>query len=168
MKKYLFLFIIPVAIFASEGSKNYDIIPRLFNFVLFFGILFYLLKDFAIKAYNARIKSIADRLDDIQNKLRDSKAKKEQAKKDVELAKVRAKDLLEVAKNEVETTKTKSADSLKQTLLDLEKNYENKKEFESKKATKEVVADVLSQTFNDPSVKLEQSKLIDIINKKVG
>ena len=127
MKKYLFLFIIPVAIFASDGSKNYDIIPRLFNFVLFFGILFYLLKDFAIKAYNARIKSIADRLDDIQNKLRDSKAKKEQAKKDVELAKVRAKDLLEVAKNEVETTKAKSADSLKQTLLDLEKNYENKK-----------------------------------------
>ena len=76
MKKYLFLFIIPVAIFASEGSKNYDIIPRLFNFILFFGILFYLLKDFAIKAYHARIKSIADRLDDIQNKLRDSKAKK--------------------------------------------------------------------------------------------
>lgn len=168
MKKYLFLFIIPVVIFADEGSKDYDIVPRLFNFILFFGVLFYLLKNFVIKAYNNRLKSISDRLDDIQNKLRDSKAKKEQAKKDVELAKIRAKDLLEVAKNEVETTKVKSAETLKQTLADMEKNYENKKEFESKKIIKEVVADVLNQTFNDPSVKLEQSKLIDIINKKVS
>ncbi|NLK66737.1 MAG: F0F1 ATP synthase subunit B [Campylobacteraceae bacterium] len=171
MKKlsYLFVLFLPVLVVAADaGPKDYDFIPRTFNFILFFGILFYLLKDFVKRAYNNRINSIADRLDEIQNKLKESKDKKAQAIKDVELAKVRSLNLIDVAKKEVESIKAKRAMDLEHDIASLEKSYENKKEFESKKVTKAVVSEILTEAFSDESVKLGQKELIDIVSKKVG
>lgn len=171
MKKisYLFLLFLPIFLIASDsGAKNYDFIPRTFNFILFFGILFYLLKDFAKKAYYDRINSIADRLDQIQNKLKESKAKKEQAKKDVEIAKVRSENLIDAAKKEIEITRATKIKELEEELVSLEKSYEGKKEFESKKVTKSVVSEILNEAFSDESIKLDQKELINTINKKVS
>ena len=171
MKKLscLIILFLPILVVAADaGPKDYDFIPRTFNFVLFFGILFYLLKDIAKKAYHDRIKSIADRLDQIQNKLKESKDKKAQAVKDVEIAKVRSENLIDAAKKEIESTKAKKAIEIDHEIANLEKNYESKKEFESKKVTKAVVDEILNEAFSDERIKLDQQELVDIISKKVG
>lgn len=170
MKKILFLSILPAIILASggDGPKDYDIIPRTFNFILFFGVLFYLVKDFAKKAYNDRINSIATRLDDIQVKLEDSKAKKLEAQKEVALAKTRGEALIDVAKKEIESLKVKSENDIKNEIASLEKSYEGKKEFETKRATKAVVDEILTEAFSDESIKLSQDELVNIVNKKAS
>ncbi|CZE45770.1 F0F1 ATP synthase subunit B [Campylobacter geochelonis] len=172
MKKLFFMLlaVIPCVVFASvsDGPKDYDIVPRTVNFLIFFGILFYFLKGPIKNAYNNRINSIAARLEENQAKLKESKDKKEQAVKELELAKTRAVSLIEVARKEIELTKTKIEESTKDEIEHLKRNYDNKKDFESKKITKSVVSEILDETFADESIKLSQNELVDVIHKKVG
>ncbi|NLY03663.1 MAG: F0F1 ATP synthase subunit B, partial [Campylobacter sp.] len=149
-------------------QKDYDFIPRAFNFLLFFGILFYLIKDYVKKAYVSRIERIANSLEDIEVKLRESKEKRAKAQKDVEIAKIRGENLIDVSKKEIISAKKRSKENIKNEFASLEKAYEGKKEFESTQATKEVVNDILSQTLDDESVTLTQDELVKIISKKAS
>lgn len=167
---YLAMLIVPTIVLASVdgGEKNYDFIPRTFNFVVFFGILFYLLKDIAKKAYDDRIARIAKSLEDIEIKLKESKEKKIQAQKDVEIAKTRGENLIDAAKKEIISAKEKSKENIAYEFSSLEKAYESKKEFESSKATKEIVSEILNETLSDESISLSQDELVSIINKKAS
>ena len=98
MKKYLFLTLFPVLALAEGHGTNYDIVWRTINFLIFFGIMYYLLKGPLKAAYENRINSIASRLEANQNLLKESKERKEQAKRDVETAKIQGASLVETAK----------------------------------------------------------------------
>lgn len=172
MKKilYLSLMILPTILLASAnaGERDYDFIPRTFNFLIFFGILFYLLKDYAVKAYNDRIERIAKSLEDIEIKLKESKEKRLQALKDVEIAKTRGENLIDAAKKEILNAKEKSKENITYEFSSLEKAFNGKKEFENNKAIKEVVSEILTQTLDDESVSINQDELVEIINKKAS
>lgn len=166
----LLLTFLPIFILADtpEMSGNFDIVPRTVNFLIFFGILFYFLKNIAKKAYNDRINGIISRLETIETKLEDSKEKKKQSIKDLELAKSRAVELVEIAKKEIELLKQKSLQDIKYEIKSLEKSFEEQKEFSKKRITKDVVKDVLNEVFEDKSIQLEQKELIDIVEKRVS
>lgn len=170
MKKiiFLFCFFVPVAIFASahDGPKDFDVIPRTVNFVIFFGILFYLLKNPIKKAYNDRINSIASRLDAIQNILKESKLKKEQAIKDLEIAKNQASEFIEIAKKEAINAEIKLKENTELEIRQIKKNFEEQKDFESRKVTKTIVGEILDEIFDKNSIQLGQNELIDIVQKR--
>lgn len=170
-KTTILLFLLPIIALAadhSDGPKNFDIVPRAINFLVFFGILFFLLKDVVKKAYNDRIAGIVSRLENIENKLKDSKAKKEQSLKDLETAKNRAVDLIEISKKEVELLKDKIQSQTNFEIQVLKKSFDEQKEFELRKTNKSVVSDVLNEVFEDKTIKLTQQELINIIEKKVS
>ena len=80
--KFILLLAAPMLAFgAGSGSGEYDIIPRVINFVIFFAILYYLIAKPVKAAYHGRINAIANRLNAIQEKLKASNAKKEEAAK---------------------------------------------------------------------------------------
>ena len=65
--KFILLLIAPIFAFgAASGNGEYDIVPRVINFVIFFAILYYLIAKPIKAAYNGRINSIANRLNAIQ------------------------------------------------------------------------------------------------------
>ena len=71
--KFILLLVAPIFAFgAGNGSGEYDIVPRVINFVIFFSILYYLIAKPIKAAYNGRINSIANRLNAIQEKLKAS------------------------------------------------------------------------------------------------
>lgn len=167
-QSYLFLFI-PFLLLASESSGNgYDILPRVLNFTLFAAILYYFIANPIKNAYRARINAIAARLDSVQQKLKDSKAKKDEALRKVEEAKNAANGLVETAKKEALMLAEKVKNETKQELLNLEKSFQEQKEFEQRRMVKLVVSDVLNEIFSSDNIKIEQNELIDIVLKKVG
>jgi len=171
MKKYLFLFIVPAFVLASgghDGVKDYDVLWRSINFILFFGILFYLLKGPAKAAYQGRIDGIASRLEANQKILKESAARKEQAKKDLQDAKVQGAALIETAKKEIVFAAEKIKNATEQEIANLQKSFDEQKSFEARKIKKEVVSEILDDVFASDDIKFGQDKLVKIVEKKVG
>ena len=167
--KFILLLVAPIFAFgAGNGSGEYDIVPRVINFVIFFSILYYLIAKPIKAAYNGRINSIANRLNAIQEKLKASNAKKEEAAKRVENAKVMASDLADAIKKEIEIMLAKIEKDTQNEIAILEKSYEEQKEFEERKLVRAAVSEVLDELFESDAMKIDQNELINLITKKVS
>lgn len=168
--KILFVLFVPIFLFSatSDAPKDYDIVPRTTNFIIFAAILYYLIAQPLKNFFINRSNGIAKRLEAISEKLKDSKNKKEAAIKRVDEANVLAKDIINTAHKEAENLKKGVEKDLSQDIANLIKNYDNQKEFEKRKMTKEAVCKVLDEIFAEKNLKLDQSDLVDIVLKKVG
>ena len=150
------------------ADGGYDIVPRTINFIIFAAILYYLIANPVKNAYKGRIESIAARLDNIEQKLKESKAKKDDAIKRVEEAKANADSLVETARKEAFLISERIKEETMQEIVKLEKSFQDKKEFEKRRMVKSVVGEILNEIFASDSVKMDQSELINIMLKRVG
>jgi F-type H+-transporting ATPase subunit b len=167
-KKLLFIFaMFPVILFANEHVQT-DIIPRTVNFLIFVGIVYYLLSDKLRFYFSDRTKSIQHRLDEVQIKLEESKKRVEDAKAELENAKKLANNLVKEAIADVPSIKTKVAKSYENELAHLSKAFNDKTDLEAKKMKKEVVSEVLNELLNDDNIAITNETLTNIILKKVA
>ncbi len=170
MKKLFYIiFLLPLyALGASNGSGEYDIIPRTINFLIFVAILYYFVATPFKNFYQNRIIKISSKLDEIQKKKLESKAKKLESMKKLEEAKANAAAALAIAKKEAEVLSQKIKEETQNELLLLEKQFEEQKEYEVRKMEKEVVSITLKEIFEDSNIALKQNEIIDIMMKKVS
>lgn len=169
MKNLCIFLILPLCAFgAGSGSGDYDIVPRTINFLIFVAILYYLIATPIKNFFKGRIAKISSRLDEIQKKLSESKAKKLDVLKKLEEAKANATGALESAKKEAELLAEKIKADTKDELLLLEKQFEEQKEYELRKMEKEVISQTLAELFSDESITLKQGEIVDIMMKKVS
>ncbi len=93
--KYLLVIIavfLPIVLLANGDSGHYealtgretDYIPRIFNFTIFVGILYYLLANPIKNFFKGRKEGIANQLKEIEAKLQASKDEKKEAEARVE------------------------------------------------------------------------------------
>ena len=150
------------------ADGGYDIVPRTINFIIFAAILYYLIANPVKNAYKGRIEGIAARLDNIEQKLKESKAKKDDAIKRVEEAKANADGLVETARKEAFLISERIKEETMQEIVNLEKSFQDQKEFEKRRMVKSVVGEILNEIFASDSVKMDQSELINIMLKRVG
>ena len=116
----------PIALFASEGAVETDIIQRTVNFVIFAGILWYLLAD-KIKAYFAgRTLDIQAELDKVQDTLKASAQKVEDAQSTLDEAKKLAAEIRDGAQADIDSVKAKVAESVDSEIVQLTKNFDDK------------------------------------------
>ena len=165
MKSKILLLLFPFVLMADGG---YDIVPRTRNFIIFAAILYYLIANPVKNAYKGRIEGIAARLDNIEQKLKESKAKKDDAIKRVEEAKANADGLVETARKEAFLISERIKEETMQEIVNLEKSFQDQKEFEKRRMVKSVVGEILNEIFASDSVKMDQSELINIMLKRVG
>jgi len=168
--RYFLLILAPVLLLASgaQGSGVTDIIPRTINFLIFAAILYYLIAQPAKEFYLGRKGDIANRLDSIQVKLRESNSKKEIALQKVEEAKISARTIVETAKKEALILSDKIAADLMIEMENLDKSFNDKTIIEKRQMTRAVVSDVLDEMFKEGSISLDQDEIVKIINKKVA
>ena len=150
------------------ADSGYDIVPRTINFIVFAAILYYFIANPIKNAYKGRIAGIAARLDSIEQKLKDSKAKKDDALRRVEEAKANAASLVETARKEAVLISERIKEETRQEVANLEKSFQDQKEFEKRRMVKSVVGEILNEIFASDSVKMDQSELINIMLKRVG
>ena len=87
--------------FASDGGEGgTDIIQRTVNFIIFAGILYYLLASPIKSFFQGRSAGIRQELDRVQEKMKESKTAKELALQKIEDAEKFAADLIESSKKE--------------------------------------------------------------------
>ena len=154
--------------FVLRADVGYDIVPRTINFIVFAAILYYFIANPIKNAYKGRIAGIAARLDNIEQKLKDSKAKKDDALRRVEEAKANAASLVETARKEAVLISERIKEETRQEVANLEKSFQDQKEFEKRRMVKSVVGEILNEIFASDSVKMDQSELINIMLKRVG
>ena len=170
MKRILLLglALAPVALFASEGAVETDIVQRTVNFIIFAGILWYLLAD-KIKAFLAnRTLSIQAELDKVQETLKASQDKVTDAQKKLEEAKKLSSEIVESAKADVDSIKQKVMNAIDTDIANLNKNLDEMMKVEISKAKKEVVTQVLEELLSSENIKLTQDELANIVLKKVA
>ncbi len=157
----------PLALFASEGAET-DIIQRTVNFVIFAGILWYLLAE-KIKAFFAnRSLGIQAELDKVQDTLKESQSKVDEATLKLEEAKKLAVEIVSGANAEIDSIKSKIAQAVDNEIAHLNKNFDEKIKIETKKAKKEVVQSVLEELLNSDNIGVSQDELANIVLKKVA
>jgi F-type H+-transporting ATPase subunit b len=159
MKKIAVLsFIFSAALFAGESSiSGTDIVPRTINFLIFVAILWYLVGNKAVEFFRKRKENIAAKFQEVENKLREAKAKKEELEAKLEEAKVTAKNIVEDAKNEATVIYNKIMEDGKLELIGMEKQFEDYKETEIRKAKREVVKTFLEDVLKDIHISSEDA-----------
>jgi len=171
MKKLLVMTLfVSASLFASSGAEHgaTDIVPRTINFLIFAGILWYLLAKPVKGFFGGRAAEIAGRLNSVQDKLRESKEKKETAEARVEEAKAFASDLQASTEKEKEILKKHIEEQCANEIGVLEKQMKDKEALAERQMVRSVVETILSDVTAQSTASLDKEKMADIIMKKVA
>jgi len=150
----------------AEGST--DIVQRTVNFLIFAGILYYILAEPVKNYFAGRSAAIADELDKVQERLRESKRLKEAAEHKVEEAVRFANELSETAKKENKLLSDKILAQCEQELEIIQKQNEGLMELEKRKMVREVVTDVMNDVMTSSDKALGKEAMTEILKKKVA
>ncbi|MEO1923206.1 MAG: F0F1 ATP synthase subunit B [Nautiliaceae bacterium] len=161
MKKLL-LVLSGVALFASEAaSGGTDIIPRTINFLIFVALLWYLVGDKVKRFFAERRESIAKKFQEIEEKLKESKARKEALKAELEETKKLAEEIIKTARKEAELVESKIKAQVEEEITLLQKHFEEFKESEIRKTKQEAVKEFMEEILKDVHITSEDAaKLI--------
>ncbi len=170
MKKLLFILscVTPLALLASDANVETDILQRTVNFIIFVGILYYLLAQKAKDFFTERTASIQSELDKVQDVLKESEAKIENAKVELENAKKLANEIVESANADINSIKTSIEQNIDFEIAGLSKSFDDKIEVETRKVKKEVVSEILDELLSTDNIALSQEELANVILKKVA
>jgi F-type H+-transporting ATPase subunit b len=155
---------------ASSGAEGggTDIIQRTVNFLLFFGLVWYLVAEPAKNYFAARSQGISDELQKVQDKLSESVSLKKEALTKISDAEKFAEELVTVSKRE---NKIINDNIMLQCEADLEtiaKQNTSLMEFEQRKMVRTVVQDVLSEVLSQSSDSFDKEAMASVILKKVA
>ncbi len=157
-------------LFGSEAgaAESTDIVQRTVNFLIFAGILYYLLAEPIKSFFSGRSAGIAEELEKVQERLRDSKRLKETAEHKVEEAVRFANELSETAKKENKILSDKILAQCEQDLEVIQKQSEALKDLEKRKMVREVVSEVMNDVMNSSGEALGKEAMTEILKKKVA
>ncbi len=172
MKHIFIMAMIAAVTFASEHAEvaevETDIVQRTVNFLIFAGIVYYLIAE-PIKGYfTGRTQGIASELEKVQDRLKESKAAKEAALAKIDDAKRLAEEIMSSCKKENVIINEKMAAQLEFDLSNLERQQNDIMELEKRQMVRTLVEEVLSDALTQDASVLDKDAFADIILKKVA
>ncbi len=164
------LLFVSMSLFASEHAADggTDIVQRTVNFVIFAGILWYLLAEPVKNYFGGRSQGIADELQKVQDRLRESKQAKEAAEAKVLEANKLAEEIIATASKEGKVLNEKI---LKQCDVDVENMQKQNvavMELEQRKMVRQLVDEIMNEVLTQESSSLDKEAMANIIMKKVA
>jgi len=182
MKKLLLLslLVLPALLLASGGhgseesryfiqtGRENDYWPRVVNFTIFAVLLYYLaanpIKDF----FKGRKEGISAQLREIEEKLKAAKNEQKDAQARLDESGEKAEQIIEDAKNESTLLAKKISDANTDDLLMMDKHLEEKMTLDEKKSVRDVIDEILNENITNDDIDIDESKVVDIISKKVA
>ena len=145
-----------------------DIVQRTVNFILFVGIIWYLIAEPVKNYFASRSQGIANELKKVQEKLDESITLKKEALAKITEAEKFAEELAAKSKKE---SKVINDEIIAQGELEVEtlvKQNLSKREFEERKMVREVVEDIVSETLKQNADSFDREAMANVILKKVA
>ena len=164
----IMLMISTYALASDAEHAGTDIVQRTVNFLLFAGLVWYLVGEPVKSFFAGRSQAVADDLKKVQDKLNESIALKKEAEAKVVEAEKYAEELTAVSKKE---NKIINDNIMKQCEADIEaliKQNVSKQEFEERRMVREVVEDILRETLNQSADTFDKEAMANVILKKVA
>ncbi len=158
MKKLALFGLFAGVLFA--GEHQYDIVPRIINFLIFAGILYYLVADKAKNFFENRKNEIASKFQEVESKLQESKAQKRALEQKLEEAKAQAKEIVETAKIEAEHIGNKIKADVAEEIKIMEKVFEETKTLEIRKAKRDAVEEFVKSILKDVTISSDDAAKI--------
>lgn len=170
MKKIviLLLMVSTYALASETGHEGTDILQRTVNFLLFAGLLWYLVAQPVKNFFASRSNSIAEELNKVQEKLQESIAAKKEALAKISEAEKFAEELAATSKKENKILNDKIMEQCEKDLENLVKQYDVKKEFAQRTMVRNVVEEVVGKTLDESSEIFDKEAMADVIIKKVA
>jgi F-type H+-transporting ATPase subunit b len=181
MKKIILLalVIVPAILLANEGhseesryllqtGRESDFWPRVINFTIFASILYYLLANPIKEYFTGRSEGIANQLKEIEAKLQVAQDEQKAAQVRLEESTQKASEIVEDAKKEAEILVAKINSATESELTVMEKQLEEQISLEERKAVREAIDEVLSENISADDIAVDNSKVVEVISKKVA
>jgi len=156
------------ALASEAGHGETDIVQRTVNFLLFAGLVWYLVGEPAKAYFASRSKSIADELKKVQERLDESISLKKEALAKITEAEKFAETLVVSSKKENKIVNDNIMAQCEAELEALTRQNLSLKDFEQRKMVRSVVENVLGETLNQSSENLDKETMANIILKKVA
>ena len=153
---------------ASGHEGGTDIVQRTVNFLLFAGLVWYLVAEPAKNFFAARSQGIADELESVQKKLNESVSLKKEALAKISEAEKFAEELAISSKKENKLINDSIMAQCEVELENLVKQDEVIKEFEQRKMVRQVVEDILTKTLSQSSDSFDKEAMANVILRKVA
>ncbi len=181
MKKLILLslLVVPAILLASGGdseSSRYfeqtgretDFLPRVVNFIIFVSLLYYLIANPIKSFFKGRREGIATKLKEIEAKLQAAKDEKRDAQARLDESSKKAEQIIVDSKNEALFLAQKISEANENELALMEKNLAEKMSLEERKSARKTINEVLSENITNDDIMIDESKVVDIISKKVA
>jgi len=164
----VFMLMISTYALASSGNAETDIVQRTVNFLLFAGLIWYLVAEPAKNYFASRSNSIADEMKKVQDKLKESVSLKKDVLTKVTAAEKFATDLVVNSKKE---NKILNDTIMAQCEADIEiliKQQAALMEFEQRKMVRSVVENTLGEVLSQSDDSFDKEAMANVILKKVA
>jgi F-type H+-transporting ATPase subunit b len=153
---------------ASGHEGGTDIVQRTVNFLLFAGLVWYLVAEPAKSYFASRSKAIADELKNVQAKLNESVLLKKEALAKISDAEKFAEELAISSKKENKIINDSIIAQCDVELENLVKHDLSVKDFEQRKMVRKVIEDILSKTLEQSSDSFDKEAMANVILRKVA
>ncbi|MCK4737012.1 MAG: F0F1 ATP synthase subunit B [Sulfurimonas sp.] len=164
----LMIMISTVALASSAENAGTDIVQRTVNFLLFAGLIWYLVAEPVKNYFASRSQAIADELKKVQDKLKETGALKKEALAKITDAEKFAEELAISSKKE---NKILNDNIITQCDVDLEilaKQQITLMDFEQRKMVRSVVEETLEEVLSQSSDSFDREAMANVILKKVA
>ena len=164
----LMLMISTYALASEAGHGESDIVQRTVNFLLFAGLIWYLIGEPVKNYFSGRSQEIADKLKQVQERLNESAELKKEAMAKIVEAEKFAEELSATSKKENKIINDKIMSQCDSELESLVAQNESLKDFEQRKMVRTVVEDILAQTLTQSADSFDKETMANVILKKVA
>ena len=155
--------------FASEaGHGESDIVQRTVNFLLFAGLVWYLVGEPAKAYFASRSQGIADELKKVQDKLGETVSLKKEALTKISDAEKFAEELAVTVKKENKIINDNIMAQCESDLETLTKHGATTRDYAQRKMVRGVVEDVITETLAQSSGDFDKEAMANVILKKVA
>ena len=164
----LMIMISTVALASSAENAGTDIVQRTVNFLLFAGLIWYLIAEPVKNYFASRSQAIEDELQKVQDKLKETVTLKKEALAKITDAEKFTEDLAVSTKKE---NKVLNDNIMSQCDVDLEilsKQQTVLMDFEQRKMVRNIVEDTLEEVLSQSSDGFDKEAMANVILKKVA